>query len=208
MIQHLQDIIDRSKEDAIILTFDCGCHRWHHHEQLPPYDVAVLDAKSMDYGEWDASSSSIQTFYSDISSLLSEGISVESHESILNYHLFALISWISFLMDGWYLSLHVPLCDISTHWNIQVTSRQWWWISWQVCWWTWWSVWRQAWWCAMGTSSIKGKCQQDNPWSTPYYPLHLCNQRLWLPVGYDSSFGASSHTIDKRWTYVVQSELL
>jgi len=121
MIQHIQDIIDRSREDAIILTFHCGHRRWSHSKQLPPYGVGVLSAEYLDSGEWDKSSSSIWTFYAGISLLLTDGVSVECHRSILNYHLFALTSWIFFLMDGWYSSLHVQICDISTHWVLQVS---------------------------------------------------------------------------------------
>jgi len=114
VIRHLQDIINRSKEDAIILTLDCEHRYWRLGKKLPPYGIAVLNIRdAIDYKAWDASSSSIRTFYSDISFLFSHGLSVECHRSILAYHLFVLISWISesFLVDGWYLSLYV-LCNV------------------------------------------------------------------------------------------------
>jgi hypothetical protein len=118
MIQHLRDIINRSKEDAILLTFDCGLLRWTASKPLPPYDVAVFDILDTDYGFGD-SFLSIRTFYSDISFLFtsSEGISAECHGSILEYHLCALVSF----MDCWYLPLHVLLYDKSTHCILQVS---------------------------------------------------------------------------------------
>ncbi len=173
MIQHLRDNIDKSKEDAIILTFCCGHLYWSDPKAPPRIDVAVLRAKPVVsyHGRWDLTSSSIQTFYLDISFLLSEGISAECHRSILKYHLSALTSWIFFLMDSWYLSLHALLCDMSTYWVSQVSSRQGWWLS----------AWRHTWRGAVGISPIKGKHQQDDPWSTPYSPLYLCDQggRFW-----------------------------
>ena len=101
IIHHLRDIVDRSKEDAIILSFDCGRQRfWSNSgDKLRPYDE-VVDFEAVDRGGWDLFSFSIRKFYSDISFLLS-GISGECHASILRYHLHALISWIYFLIKGW-----------------------------------------------------------------------------------------------------------
>ena len=112
MIQKLQDIINRSKEDAIILTFGDRQELHYTCSILPPYGVTVLTAESVERGEWDddlSCSSSIQTFYSDISFLLSEGVSTKCHSSILEYHLFVLVSWINLLINGWCLSLYVLL---------------------------------------------------------------------------------------------------
>ena len=107
MIQKLQDIINRSKEDAIILTF--GQELLYTCSILPPYGVTVFTAESVERGEWDddlSCSSSIRTFYSDISFLLSEGVSAKCHSSILEYHLFVLVSWINLLINDWYVSLY------------------------------------------------------------------------------------------------------
>jgi len=110
MIHHLCDIIDRLKEDVIILTFDCQrCDKTLCFKCLPGYGITVLEPFDIMYMGWDKSFSSIQTFYSDISFLLSKGISAECHRSILKFQLFAFISWISFLIDGWYLSLYCYL---------------------------------------------------------------------------------------------------
>ncbi len=109
MIQKLQDIINRSKEDAIILTFGDRLELHYTCSILPPYGVTVLTAESV-AGEWDdvlSYSSYIRTFYSDISFLLSEGVTAKCHSSILEYHLFVLVSWINLI--NWCLSLYVLL---------------------------------------------------------------------------------------------------
>ena len=98
MIQHLRDIIDRSKEDAIIFSFDGRRHTFQSKSKLRPY-CEVIDDIALD-GGWDEVASSTRKFYSDISFLLS-GISAECHGSILGYHLHVLISWIYF--EDWYL---------------------------------------------------------------------------------------------------------
>jgi len=114
MIQKLQNIINRSKEDAIILTY--GDRQEFHYpcSILPPYGVAVFTAESVERGEWD-DSSSIQTFYSDILLLLSEGVSAKCHSSILKYHLFVLVSRINLLINGWCVSLYILCYDLSVN---------------------------------------------------------------------------------------------
>jgi hypothetical protein len=111
MIQKLQDIINKSKEDAILLAYDDRQEFYYNCSILPPYGITVFTAESVERGESDdlSCSSSIQTFYSDISLLLSEGVSAKCHSSILEYHLFVLVSRINLLINEWCFSLYVLL---------------------------------------------------------------------------------------------------
>ncbi len=93
MIQKLQDLINKSKEDAIIVSFKSLRH-WQVKYYCPILSV------------WNGNPSHIDTFYSSISFLLSEGLSEKCHSSIIKYYLFILVTWISKLIDDWYLSLY------------------------------------------------------------------------------------------------------
>ena len=91
MIQKLQDLINKSKEDAIIVSF----------KHLRQVDYCPILSPE-DY----ENPSPINTFYSSISFLLGEGVSEKCHSSIIKYYLFVLVTWINKLIDDWYLSLY------------------------------------------------------------------------------------------------------
>ena len=93
MIQKLQDLINKSKEDAIIVSF-----------KTQRYSCPIFSPESDRV--WDGNHSDLDTFYSSISFLLSEGVSEKCHSSIIKYYLSRLVTWMSMLIDDWYLSLY------------------------------------------------------------------------------------------------------
>jgi hypothetical protein len=106
MIQKLQDVMDPIKEPHIIVAFAKG--------RYPPACRALLDyhyqVKLLGTSEsqWlEGLFAGIQTFYSEISFLLNEGISATCHNFILKYYFFIFTSVFAVeLEDGYLLFIH------------------------------------------------------------------------------------------------------